>query len=275
MISPFEFLKSIPDVIWSGLIASALTLSGVIISNRSNTNRLMIQLKHDANEKAKDRTAILRREVYLNAVEEMVKANAHLSCLPQLDLTKINIADGLQGFFSTTARLQLIAEPKTALLVSTLTADYSELLFNLMILLMPASQAKSDIHIAENLYSSEQSEVTRILAEMSKLNESGHPDPHAFHALETSAKFHQSQAANYANQRSDAWNRFNHNNFIFQKSLLTELRNIGSKQIPVMIEIRRDLGLTGDLAEIENQMKEQWDRMEKRFDSLIASLIES
>ena len=39
-----------------------------------------------------------------------------------------------------------------------------------------------------------------------------------------------------------------------------------------MIEIRRDLGLTSDLATIEAQMKQQWLRMESHFDVLIASL---
>jgi len=38
-----------------------------------------------------------------------------------------------------------------------------------------------------------------------------------------------------------------------------------------MIEIRRDLGLTGDLTEIEAQMKQQWLRIESHFDALIAA----
>ena len=43
-------LKSIPDVIWSAFLASILTLSGVLISNRSNTTRLRLQLEHDRSE---------------------------------------------------------------------------------------------------------------------------------------------------------------------------------------------------------------------------------
>jgi hypothetical protein len=272
MATLIAFIKSIPDVIWSGLIASMLTLGGVLISNRSNTDRLIRQLEHDANEKAKDRTATLRREVYLRTAEELVKANAHLAGLPQLDIAKINLGDGLLGFFSAATRLQLIAEPKTALLVNQLASEYGELVFKLMTHLLPVSRAKSDIQIADDLYSKAQTEVTRILSEQNKLIESGRPDPQPFQALDTSFKFHQSQAVKYANDRSDAWARFNQNNLIFQRFLLNELRGIGSKQIPVMIEIRRDLGLTGDLAAIEENMKLQWVRMEARFDALIAAL---
>jgi len=266
------FLKSIPDVVWSGVIASALTLSGVLIANRSSTNRLKLQLEHDASEKAKERTATLRREVYLRAAEELVKANAHLAGLPQIDLSKTNLGDGLQGFFSAAARLQLIAEPKTALLVNQLAAEYGELVFRLMTHLVPVSDAKSDIQIADDLYSKAQAEVNRILSEMTKLNESGRPAPSVFEALDRSLRFQQDQAAKYASKRNDAWERFNQHNITFQKYLLSQLRDIGSKQIPVMIEIRRDLGLTGDLAEIEASMKKQWLRMEAHFDALIAAL---
>lgn len=265
-------LQSIPNVIWSGLIASALTLSGVFISNRSNTNRLKLQLQHDANENAKERTAALRRDVYLRTIEEMVKANSHLANLPQVDLSKSNLGDGLQGFFSAAARLQLVAEPQTALLVNKLAGEYAELTFRLMTHLMPASQAKIDIQVADDLYSKAQTEVNRILAEMAKLRESGKPDAQTFQALNAGFEFQHSQASKYADERSDAWKRFNQHSVTFQKFLLSELRDISSKHIPVMIEIRRDLGLTGDLAEIEAHMKQQIIRIEAQFDALIASL---
>lgn len=266
------FLQSIPDVIWSAVIASILTLSGVLISNRSNTDRLKLQLQHDANEKAKERTATLRREVYLRTAEELVKANAHLASLPQLDLTKANLADGLQGFSSAAARLQLVAEPKTALLVGQLSSEYGELVFKLMTHLIPVGKSRVDIQIADDLYTKAQAEVSRVLSEMSKINESGKPDPQVFEALDLSFKFQQSQTKKYADDRNAAWTNFNHQNLSFQRYFLTQLKDIGSKQIPVMIEIRRDLGLTGDLAEVEAHMRNHWLRMEAHFDTLIVQL---
>lgn len=272
MITLIAFLESIPDVIWSGVIASILTLSGVLISNQSNTNRLKLQLQHDANEKAKERTATLRREVYLRTVEELVKANAHLVSLPQLDLTKTNLADGLQGFYSAAARLQLVAEPKTALVVGQLSSEYEELVFKLMSHLIPAVKSRKDIQIADDLYTKAQTEVSRVLSEMTKVNESGKPDPQILQALDLSFKFQDSQTKKYANDRSVAWASFNHHSLSFHRYLLEQLKDIGSKQISVMIEIRCDLGLTGDLAEIEAHMRSHWQRMEAHFDALIVHL---
>jgi hypothetical protein len=111
----FDLLKAVPDVIWSGVIASVLTLGGVFISNSSNTKTLKIQLAYDATEKDKDRKTMLRREVYLNVVEESVKANSYLASLPSLDLASTNFASGLQGFFVAAAKLELVADSKTVL----------------------------------------------------------------------------------------------------------------------------------------------------------------
>jgi len=265
-------LKSIPDVIWSAFLASILTLSGVLISNRSNTTRLRLQLEHDGREKQKERVAALRRDVYLRTVEELVKANAHLASLPQIDITKINIGEGFQGFFSVSARLQLVAEPKTAILVNALVAEYGELIVKMMVYLIPVSDAKSSIAIADDHYVKSQSEISRILSEMKKINEAGNPNPIVFAVLKSSFESQQKLSDQYAQERDSAWGRFNSANIEFQKFILSQLRIISPKQIPVLIEIRRDLGLTGSIAELEAQMEQQFKRMDQHLDSLICTL---
>ena len=267
-----KFLASIPDVVWSGVIASILTLSGVLISNWSNSNRLRMQLQHDADEKAKERTATFRRDVYLQAAEELTKANSHLASLPQSDLAKINAADGLQGFFAAAAKLQLVAEPKTALLVNQLVATYGELLLRLLARLLPLQKAKVDISINDDLYNKAQTEVTRVLAEMAKFNEAAQVNTDVFKALQRSFDGYQAQSTVYADARSAAWAEFNQLNIQFCRELLVELRQIGEQQIPVLIEIRRDLGLIAELGAFREQMDAQWNKMSVQIDAMLNSL---
>lgn len=267
-----EMFRSIPDVVWSAIIASVLTLSGVLISNRSNTSQLRIQLQHDASEKAKERTATLRRDVYLCVAEELTKANSHIASLPQADLAKTNAADGLQGFFAAAAKLQLVAEPKTALLVNRLVGSYGELLIRLMERLIPLQNAKSDIAINDQLYDKAQSEVYRVLSEMAKFNESAQVNDLVFGALQRSLNTHQSLANDYANARQAAWAEFSALNVKFLRQLLVDMRLIGDQQIPVLVEIRRDIGLTADLEAMQAQMEEQWARMSQQIDKMISAL---
>lgn len=266
------FFHSVPDVIWSGVIASILTLGGVLVSNRSNTKRLRIQLQHDAAEKSKERTATLRRDVYLQAVEELTKANNHLATLPQCDPTKTNLGDGFQGFFGAAAKLQLVAEPKTALLVNELVATYGEVVLRLMAQLSPLHNTRSDISINDDLYNKTQAQVDRVLAEMAKFNEAAQVDDAIFAALRRSFDGYQTQATKYATDRSAAWDKFNSLNVTFVKQLLKEMRAIGEQQIPVLIEIRRDLGLTTELDAFRRQMESQWNRMSVQLDALIHTL---
>jgi hypothetical protein len=267
-----SLLTTIPGVIWSGVVGAGLALCGVLISNRSNTSRLRIQLEHDAKEKGKERTATLRRDIYQRTAEELVKANVHLASLPNLDPAKVNIGEGLQGFFSAAARLQLVAEPKTALLVNQLVGEYGELFLDLMADLSPAHSARTDIQIADAHYEKAQGEVTRILGEMVKQNESGKPDAAVFSALQAQFDFQQAQSAKFAAMRDDGWSRFNSASVAFQRSVIARLVVIAPKQIPVLIELRRDLGLDGDLGELEAQIRRQMQRMQDRLNAFIEKL---
>ncbi|WP_230182101.1 hypothetical protein [Aquabacterium sp. CECT 9606] len=267
-----QLLHNVPDVIWSGIIASVLTLSGVLISNRSNTTRLKTQLTHDREEKVKERTLSLRREVYLKATEELVKLNAFLASLPQQDLAQGNLGEGFVGFQTASARLQLVAEPRTTLLAMQLSATYGELFFELMHHLMVLGEAKSDIKIADDLYIKANNDVQRILSAMTQHNETGKSDQQAFDALQRSFAFSQEQASTFAASRSAGWNSFNKGNIAFMRHLFSRVREIAPQQMKLMVEIRRDLSLIGDLSEVEEEMQRQLDRMTERLNHFLQSM---
>ena len=261
----WTFVRSVPDVVWSGLLASLLTLGGVLISNASNTRRLMLQLGHDANEKAKERTAVLRRTVYLEAAHELVRAHHFLAALPQADFETGNLMDALLPLYSATTKLQVIAEPRTAALVNTLVTDYSKLAVRAVTDVMPVQLAKADIKIQDDLYQASQAQVTRILAEQTALVESAERDEVRFANLQRSFEGHRQQLQAFAAARAEAWQRFQALQVDFSTHLLGRLRAISRDQIPVLIEIRRDLGITADLDELRAQMERQLDELESGY----------
>jgi hypothetical protein len=262
---------SIPDVIWSGLIASFLTLTGVFFSNRGNTKRLLLQLKHDADENQRERTAELRRDVYLLAAEELTKANRHLATLTQIDLSKVNAADGLQGFFAAIAKLQLVTEPDTSMLVNNLSAAYNELFLRMMADLTSIQNAKSDIAINESFYEKAQIEIARILSEMAKFTESAQTDQRVFTALQNAFAWNQSQADKYLDARTRAQNKLQEKNIAFYRQILTEMKVIAELQLPVVKAIRQELGLNTDVDALKQQMAEQWTKQENLIESLLVN----
>lgn len=150
--------------------------------------------------------------------------------------------------------------------------EYGEVALSLTEQLIPVSESKSDITINDEFYNKAQAEIIRLTNEMRKINESGKPDQTVMDALSESFDFQMDLAKKYADETAIAWRKFNHYNIAFQKQLLISMKEISSRSMPMMIEIRRDLGLAGDLLELEAQMKQQWARLEISLNKLIINL---
>lgn len=265
-------LSSIPDVVWSGIVASLLTLGGVMLSNKSNTRRLQLQLKHDSQEKSKERQATLRREVYLQAAEEITKASSHLGALPQLDPKKMNLADGFHGFFQTAAKLQLIASSETAKHASNLTIRYAELLLKLIAKAQPIHNTKIDIDICNDLYERNQAEVSRVLALMNQFTESGQKDTERFSLMQQSFDDFQKLSSDYASVRQAHWIKHSLLSKQYVATLLHEMKEVSELQILLTAAIRKELDLETDSEDIKKRLEENHKRMQEQIDTFLNTI---
>lgn len=267
-----DSFKVIPDVIWSGVIASTLTLGGVLLSNRSNTNRLKLQLQHEASQNSEERKAVLRRNVYLQAAEEAVKASCYLGSLPQTDLSKVNLAAGLQSFYMASTKLQLIAEQKTSLLVQDLVAAYTELLFRLVVAVSPIQQLRVQIEICSGTQLKANKEIDRVLASMTQLNEAGKADQVVFEALTKSYEFNRSLCDDAATELEGLFQDMNRRQLEFNQKLMSEMMMIGSLQQQLFVLLREELGIESDSDAYMQHMKTQEERMKQALNQFMDAI---
>ncbi|MBO1539612.1 hypothetical protein [Pseudomonas sp. OA65] len=258
-------LKSVPDVIWSGIVASCITLIGVMLSNRSNNARLKLQLDHDAREKSKEKISNLRREVYLKAVEDIEVTNIHVGSLASRDLSTLTMNSELQAITASMAKLKLVAEPKTTQLAGELSVAFGVLFLKLLQRLLPVQDAKADIEINDTGYISSSAEASRILREMHKFNEEGRQDAVIFQTLQNSYEFFSNQAQDYADARSTAYDVYNARLGEFNKLLMPDMKELSKMQLKLMMSIRNDLGIVCDIPALEQQLERQWTVMGAEF----------
>jgi hypothetical protein len=244
------------------MIASFVTLSGVMLSNWDNRRRLMRQLEHDAGEKRKDRNASLRREVYLRAAEEFVRASHRLGSLSQVDPVRTNMADGFQDLFVVAAKLQLVSSAATSRLVGELSVTYGEILLNLMHAIQPVHDMQTDITIASDAYERSAAETKRVLSALVSFNESARTESAVFDALQRSFDFNQAQMQKYSEERLSLMDKRSELHFEFSKGLLVIMKRIAEVQAPVMVAIRRELDLDGNIEDFQAQAMENLARME-------------
>lgn len=263
-------LTQIPDVVWSALLASGLTLLGVMLSNWSNTRRLVKQLSHDSVEKERDRINALRKDVYLRAAEEAAKVSSYLGKIPQLDPSKEDIADGLAEFFGVAAKLQLVSQPETSSLAGELVTRYGEILMVLLTKASPIHNLNADIRIASDFYDRNQAEVSRAVAEMTKMNESGEKNPARFAALERSFESAQKAADHFHAERLGAYAQHRVAMREYMITLFQEVRSVARLQMELSAAIRGELNLTTDMAVYEARLQDNFERMDRAVQNLLS-----
>ena len=257
----------LPDVVWSGVVAAITallgTFGGVIGTNWGNTKRLNRQLEHDTEEKAKERLLAIRRELYLKAVDANVRGLAYFGSLAQVDLTAPDVSAPFQDVLAAAAQLQLVVNQSTVQFISSLVSAYGELQLKLIAKVFPIHNLRSEIDTQSTLYDNTQAEIKRVLSTMTQYNESGQHDQERFDRLTRSFELARNMAQKTAAERSELWNRKNTLHRQFLKDMLPELKQISELQIYVLVELRRELDIEGDIEIFKRIMRAQVERMEK------------
>ncbi|NJC47349.1 UNVERIFIED_ORG: hypothetical protein GGR78_000570 [Xanthomonas campestris] len=267
-----QFLSNVPDVIWSGIVASGLTFMGVMLSNRSNTHRLLVQLSHDSEQKERDRVLTLRREVYLKVAEELARVSSHLSKIPHLDPVSQHLDNGLSEYFAASAKLQFVACRETAELSGELTMRYSEILMQLLTKAQPVHDLNVDVGLFSEAANKYQKDADRIVAAMREMNESGNPEPQRMKALHRSFEFSQEQASLHNSSRAEAQNKLPAALNDYTVALFSELRSVGALQMKFIASVRRELGLEADSSNAEAKLEAAHQRINRALDGLVESL---
>jgi hypothetical protein len=248
------------------------TLTGIVVTNNSNTRRLRLQLEHDAREAERDRLDSLRRELYLKAVEASVKANAYFGNLPRMDFRKADFDLPLRDVLAVGAQLQLVVNQSTVELVAELIACYGELALRLMPKVMPVQKLSAQVETITALYEAAEGEVRRTLAAMTQYNESGQRDRDAFERLNGSATNARRTTARLGEQRASLLAQIVQFQRQYMKDLIPEIKKVMELQMRVMIELRQELNVGGDIQIFSQIVRRQFERLERASEEFDGSL---
>lgn len=266
-------LAAIPAVFWGALIGGALTVTGVLISNRDNTRRLKLQLEHDATQRNLERTSAIRRDVYLQTAAAFSKAMRYLSLVANLDLSKPELWTGLSEFQIEAAKLQLVAEPQTALLIDRLGLTLAEAHNRLYLHLVPMQMARDDLKLKDDTYNRALTEYERALAEISKISASGQPNDRALAALTSMVDSSRKAMETNEAERVELRRKLNTLHCDFLPQLSTEFRTVSNEAGSLLLEMRRDLGFSVEhRQEWTNQMEQMWPRAKAQHDATIQTM---
>lgn len=250
-------IKTLPPLFWAAVIAATITAAvaflGVLISNLSNAKRLRQQLEHDSLEKSRERISQMRRSVYMQGAAELSTAMAHLGNIPQLDPRTDNLTAPLLSFNSVAAQIQLIAESHTASLCAEMGKRLTAVFFEMIGKAQPIFDLKIEAEMHESMRTFAQREFDQLTAKAKAANDSPHPDHQLLSRLSEGIGFYKEQIETHGKAVIDCLER----KLVLQRQyameLLPETRPIVDAQIPLMVQVRRELELTSDTDEIANR----------------------
>lgn len=135
----FTNLQRIPETV----VLGSLAFIGVLLTTSTHrfiskkqldqdARKTREQLKHDSDERGRELSHEMRREVYLELASEVSKASSIFGRMTKFDYDTKNIADELAGLGQATAKVAVVANQETAFAAERFLGVYGTQLIDLL-----------------------------------------------------------------------------------------------------------------------------------------------
>lgn len=205
---------------------------------------------HDAKEAHLERLTKARREVYLELVGEMQKAQTALSLLPMQDVDKIDIPAGFGGLITATSKVALLGEMATVRIARELLTSIHEALLRVMARLVPLYELKTTKKFHETERDQHQAEADRMgitVEEYFRRMISSRDSADAKNKM----TFHLNQAKEHEAEVLKATIDINDENIRYSFAVLSETKVLSQKLDELIFSIRSELGLETSREELQ------------------------
>jgi hypothetical protein len=148
-------ISSWSEVILKGIVpvatGSIITLFGVWLQSRSEASRLKRQLKHDAEQREKERQMDLRREVFLGAAETLGKQSEYLNLFSKVDFDFWKDQEVLRGCIGAANKVHLIAGSETIEAYVRASQSWAKAILQLSKSRLKIEEVKTELKMEEDL----------------------------------------------------------------------------------------------------------------------------
>jgi hypothetical protein len=258
-----DFLIKIPDAVWAAVIASLLTLGGVLFTNRGSYKRLLKQLEHDSLQKDRERNMGIRRQVYLDAAEAITEMHNIINKMCNLSISDADISMTVSKSSAIVSKVYVICSSETinsiSKLMSAFTCRYLEILSERI----PLIRRQLDIDIQNELILKSSKDRDQLLEIMKNLRIQGVKDARLEETIKNNFDFQQDQISKLIQKQKDLIeiNRLEQGKLAikcFQAS-----KEISEYFPSAINSVRKEMDIPFDEEAYRNVISKQWEESEK------------
>ncbi|MDA7415343.1 hypothetical protein PGB34_03110 [Xenophilus arseniciresistens] len=288
----WDLIQQVHGTFWAALIVAPITLTGVFLTNNSHdrrataqlaaeadksdkqllhdADRLAMQLDHAANEAQIARQLNMRREVYLEAAEEMVRANTFLGSMFNLDYEDPKALEGLAGYVSANAKVLMVSEPDVAYEALRLQTMVGKL----ALLATPAGVSASRIHAEAKLAEVRAARLGQKVQALEEEQQGVDADNASSRWMQLGQEIGRCRAAHIEalNVSADRFGSSAEARRNFVAFLRPHINEIGDQQVRVLARLRVELGFDADEEQMLAEAREVRCAIFAQVDSVLEGL---
>jgi len=149
LVSVFALLKSVPAIFYAITTGSTITLCGLYMQNRSESERNTQRLRHDGLMRDRERDMALRREVYLKSAEALAHAQEYLAAFSREELPTAQHEALIKGIGGDLNKVHIVGSLPTVEAIVAANEFFVRSVANLSVESLPVKRLREEIRAEE------------------------------------------------------------------------------------------------------------------------------
>lgn len=242
------------------------------IEREQTRTQASLDRDHTAGQARLERMTVTRRQVYLDAVDALGKAQMFLGDLANQDMANLDYQGNMGPLLVAVNKVAVVGEMQTVRTARELVSMMNRRFVRAMIQLIPMALYRGRVASQRAEWEATQIEIKRILAAMTNHNETATKDPEAFPALMRSFEAQQQRAKDAATSEQKA-----HADIIRTQKKYGEFVVAGVAELALHLDVlvdsvRRELDIETDFDEFRAQTEQMIKTASEAIEELKAGL---
>lgn len=182
-------IEKIPATFWGVIVGSFFTITGVVLTNLSNTKRLNIQLGHDRELKKLERELSLRKEIYLAAAEAISAGLVVIGRIGNLNIAYDKLMESFEEKSPSIAKVNVIAADDTIRAFTAFMEELTGAILRISHQRIKLGAIQQRISLIQKQIDKASDERDRMIGLMKEFNLAGSTDKQRWAVIEQNSDF--------------------------------------------------------------------------------------
>jgi hypothetical protein len=169
------------------------------------SDQLKVQLQHTADQRDRDRAMALRRDVYLPAVEAIIRSHGSLGKVINLEADLAEIGQQMITDQATMAKIHLVGSQRTVTALMTYINELMPGYMELMSLRVPMAVRRQAIDAEQSLMDRSNAMQQQIVELMRQFNIAGKTDQDEWQRLNRQVEAEKATFSQHADKKAELW----------------------------------------------------------------------